>query len=298
MQSILNFFTHIWLGVVDMMVDWSPAARDRVARFVAWFFWNVVPKRRKVALTNLKLCFPDWSEEKREQIAKQCFYRLARAALDHSVLWNGTQEQIRNFVRFDEGVLERITNTDNRPLIVIAPHFAGLDASGIGLNLYVRGVSLYQRQSNPVWDKAAFEGRKRFSDPVLIAKGTHHDLRPIIRAMREGLPFYYLPDMDHGRRNSIFIPFFGVPAATLPMASRLAKLTKAKVIMLVAEMTEDGYQVHATDIWENFPTQDYVADTRRVTEELERWIKKFPDQYMWTHRRFKTRPEGEPSLYS
>lgn len=297
MQSVLNFFTHIWLAVVDMMVNWSPAARNRAAGMVAWLFWHIVPKRRKVALTNLKLCFPQWDDEKREQVAKRCFFRLARAALDHSVLWKGSAEQVRNFVRFDEGVVERIVSTDNRPLIVIAPHFAGLDASGIGLNLYVRGVSLYQRQSNPVWDKAAFDGRKRFSDPILIAKGTHHDLRPIIRAMRQGLPFYYLPDMDHGRRNSIFVPFFGVDAATLPMASRLAKLTNAKVIMLMAEMTDEGYQVHATDLWENFPTDDYAADTLRVTQELEKWIRKYPDQYMWTHRRFKTRPEGAPSLY-
>lgn len=297
MQSVLNFFTHIWLAVVDMMVNWSPAARNRAAGMVAWLFWHIVPKRRKVALTNLKLCFPQWDDEKREQVAKRCFFRLARAALDHSVLWKGSAEQVRNFVRFDEGVVERIVSTDNRPLIVIAPHFAGLDASGIGLNLYVRGVSLYQRQSNPVWDKAAFDGRKRFSDPILIAKGTHHDLRPIIRAMRQGLPFYYLPDMDHGRRNSIFVPFFGVDAATLPMASRLAKLTNAKVIMLMAEMTDEGYQVHATDLWENFPTDDYAADTLRVTQELEKWIRKYPDQYMWTHRRFKTRPESAPSLY-
>lgn len=297
MQSVLNFFSYIWLAVVDMMVNWSPAARNRAAGLVAWLFWHIVPKRRKVALTNLKLCFPQWDDEKREQVAKRCFFRLARAALDHSVLWKGSAEQVRNFVSFDEGVIERIVNMDNRPLIVIAPHFAGLDASGIGLNLYVRGVSLYQRQSNPVWDKAAFDGRKRFSDPILIAKGTHHDLRPIIRAMRQGLPFYYLPDMDHGRRNSIFVPFFGVDAATLPMASRLAKLTNAKVIMLMAEMTDDGYQVHATDLWENFPTDDYEADTLRVTQELEKWIRKYPDQYMWTHRRFKTRPEGAPSLY-
>ena len=297
MRSILNFFTRIWLNVVEMMVDWSPSSRDRAARFLACFFWYVVPKRRKVTLTNLKLCFPDWSDEKRQQVARQCFYRLARAALDHSVLWKGSAEQVRDFVRFDEGVVERITDTANRPLIVIAPHFAGLDASGIGLSLHVRGISLYQRQSNPVWDKTALEGRQRFIAPILIAKGTHHDLRPIIRAMKEGLPFYYLPDMDHGRRNSIFVPFFGVPAATLPMASRLAKLTKAKVMMLVAEMTDDGYQVHASDIWENFPTDDYEADTLHVTQELEKWIQKFPDQYMWTHRRFKTRPEGEPSLY-
>ena len=176
MQLILNFFTHIWLAVVDMMSGWSPASREKAARVLACFFWYAVPKRRKVALTNLKLCFPDWNDEKRHEIAKQCFFRLARAALDHSVLWKGSADEVRRFVRFDEGVIERITNEKNRPLIVIAPHFAGLDASGIALNLYVRGVSLYQRQSNPVWDKAALEGRKRFSDPILIAKGSHLSL--------------------------------------------------------------------------------------------------------------------------
>ena len=249
MQSVLNFFTGIWLSVVNAMVGWSPASRNKAAHLLAWLFWHVVPKRRKVALTNLKLCFPNWTESKRQEIAKQCFYRLARAALDHSVLWKGSAEQVRNFVRFDEGVVERITSTENRPLIVIAPHFAGLDASGIGLNLFVRGVSLYQRQSNPVWDKAALEGRKRFSDPILIAKGTHHDLRPIIRAMREGLPFYYLPDMDHGRRNSIFVPFFGVPAATLPMASEEGL---SKIRELVAEHVDTSkYKIYEVEWFED-----------------------------------------------
>lgn len=293
-----ELMTKIWVAVVKSMASWTPASRARLARLIGWLFWTLVPKRRHVALTNLRLCFPNWTEEKRVAVAKSCFNNLARAALDHGVLWAGSREDIANFVRFDDGVIEAITDEENhRPLIVIAPHFAGLDASGIALNLYVRGVSLYQKQSNPIWDKAAFEGRKRFSDPILIAKGKHNDLRPVIRTMRDGFPFYYLPDMDHGIRNGIFVPFFGVPAATLPMASRLAKLTGAKVMMMMPEMTEHGYQVHATGIWENFPTDDYAADTLRVTQELERWVEKFPDQYMWTHRRFKTRPEGEPSVY-
>lgn len=279
------------------MAHWQPKSRAKAARVLSTVFWYVVPKRRKVTLTNLRLCFPDWSEQKRIEVAKECFYCLSRAALDHSVLWNGSREEVERFVRFDPQELDRIVNEKNRPLIVIAPHFAGLDATGIALNLYVRGVSLYQKQSNPVWDKAALEGRKRFSDPILIAKSHQSDLRPVIRAMREGFPFYYLPDMDHGARNSIFVPFFGVPAATLPMHSRLAKMTRAKVLMCVPEMVEDGYNVHITEFFENFPTDDYAIDTLKVTQELERWIQKYPSQYMWTHRRFKTRPEGEQSVY-
>mgnify|MGYP003375194388 CR=1 FL=1 len=283
--------------MVNSMAHWQPRSRARVARLLATLFWYIVPKRRKVTLTNLRLCFPNWSEQKRIEVAKQCFYCLSRAALDHSVLWNGSKEDIERFVRFDPKELERIVSTNNRPLILIAPPFAGLDAAGIALNLYVRGVSLYQKQSNPVWDKAALAGRLRFSNPVLIAKSRQSDLRPVIRAMREGLPFYYLPDMDHGRRNSIFVPFFGIPAATLPMHSRLAKMTKAKVLMCIPEMVEDGYNVHITEFFEDFPTEDHVADTLKVTQELERWILKYPSQYMWTHRRFKTRPEGEKSVY-
>ena len=115
--------------------------------------------------------------------------------------------------------------------------------------------------------------------------------------MRKGLPFYYLPDLDHGLKNSIFIPFFGVPAATIPMASRLARITNAKVCLCIAEMTETGYTVHISPPWENYPTEDTEADTRHITAELEKWILRLPDQYLWSHRRFKTRPEGEPSVY-
>ena len=132
---------------------------------------------------------------------------------------------------------------------------------------------------------------------VQDVRGDIRDRDAVIRAMNKGLPFYYLPDMDHGRKNSIFIPFFGVPAATVPMACRLAKLTRAKVCMCIAEMTDKGYVVHISPAWENYPTDDVEADTRRITAELENWILKLPDQYLWSHRRFKTRPEGEPSVY-
>ena len=220
-----------------------------------------------------------------------------RAALDHGVLWAGSRDEVAAMVRF-EGV-ENITETVARGehLIVISPHFVGLDAAGIGLNLHVRGCSLYQKQSNAAWDAAALAGRKRFADPVLIAKSGKGDLMAVIRAMHQGLPFYYLPDLDHGRKNSIFVPFFDTPAATVPMASRLAKVTRARVCFCVTQMTPEGYVVHISKLWDGFPTEDFEADTRRITAELESWIRKFPDQYLWTHRRFKTRPEGEPSVY-
>lgn len=295
-KSLTRLLSRFWIWVVGHVIVHLPMpCRNALARLVGAIFWYAVPMRRHVIMTNLRLCFPRWSEKQRLQIAHANYVRLARAALDHGVLWKGSREKVQKLVEF-EG-LEHVLNRDNRPLIVVAPHFVGLDAAGIALNLYVRGVSLYQRQSNAEWDRAALQGRLRFSHPILIAKTSSNDLRPVIRAMREGMPFYYLPDLDNGRRNSVFVPFFGVPAATLPMASRLAHVLKAKVLFCVAHMTDTGYKVHISAPLEGFPTKDFMADTVRLTALLEDWILRYPDQYLWTHRRFKTRPLGEPSLY-
>lgn len=290
------FFARLWIRLVRKMKGLSMPARERLARTVALMLWLAVPKRRHVIETNLQLCFPEMPPEERKALARRVYVRLARAAIDHGTLWEADAEEIRRFVTF-EGLDNLLDMKDGRPVIVVAPHFAGLDAAGIALNTYVRGVSLYQKQSNPAWDKAVLQGRLRFSNPVLIAKSNASDLRPVLRAMKEGLPFYYLPDMDHGLKNSIFVPFFGVQAATLPMVSRLARLTKAKVLWCIATMTENGYHVIISKPWDNFPTADYEADTLRVNQELEEWIRAYPDQYLWVHRRFKTRPEGETPIY-
>ena len=290
------FFARLWIRLVRRMKGLAMPVRECLARVAACVLWTAVPKRRHIIETNLRACFPEMSETERRALARRVYVRLARAAIDHGTLWEADQEEIRRFVTF-EGLENLLEEAKTGPLIVVAPHFAGLDAAGIALNTYVRGVSLYQKQSNPAWDEAVLVGRKRFSDPILIAKSNASDLRPVLRAMKEGLPFYYLPDMDHGIKNSIFVPFFGVQAATLPMVSRLARVTRAKVVWCIATMTEKGYHVILSKPWENFPTADYEADTLRVNQELEEWIRAYPDQYLWVHRRFKTRPEGEPSIY-
>jgi len=123
------------------------------------------------------------------------------------------------------------------------------------------------------------------------------EMRSVIRTVKSGLPLYYLPDMDLGPVNSIFVPFFGVQTATIPMVSRLARVAGAKVMMAVTEMTDDGYILHIEPPWQNFPGGSVEEDTARMNRELERWVLRMPAQYFWTHKRFKTRPEGEPSLY-
>ena len=184
MKKVNEVMARFWIWVLGCFYGTSIRTRERFGAVIAWILWWAIPKRRHVALTNLRLCFPDWTEEKRVRIAKQNYRNMGRAALDHAVLWKGTKEELQAMVKF-EG-LDLVTDTDNRPLIVVSPHFLGLDAAGITFNTYVRGVSLYQTQSNKAWDKAELDGRLRFCNPILIAKTGHFDLRPVIRAMRDG----------------------------------------------------------------------------------------------------------------
>jgi KDO2-lipid IV(A) lauroyltransferase len=282
----------VWL--INLTQHWSQRTRSRVAHALSDLIWWLAWPRRHVTLANLRACFPQKSEAERKRLGRLTFRSLARAALDHSVLWNADRAMIERYVRV-EGE-QYLLDPANRPIVVIAPHFAGLDAGGVRANTLVRGASIYSRQKNPVWDDWLLKARKRFSDPVLIPR-QGIDMRSVVRIVREGLPLYYLPDMDLGPTNSIFVPFLGVQTATIPMVSRIARMTGARVIMAVTEMTEDGYVLHFEAPWEDFPGASIEEDTARMNREIERWVLRMPTQYFWTHKRFKTRPDGEPSLY-
>jgi KDO2-lipid IV(A) lauroyltransferase len=279
----------IWL--VNRTQPWSQRARTRVAHFFADLIWFVAFPRRHVTLTNLRACFPDKTEAERLQMGRATFRNLARAALDHSVLWNAPREVIERYVR-----VEGAEHLELRPLILVAPHFVGLDAGGVRANTLVRGASIYSRQKNPVWDEWLLKARRRFSDPLLLPR-QGIDMRAVVRTVKSGLPLYYLPDMDLGPVNSIFVPFFGVSTATIPMVSRLARMTGAHIVMAVTEMTDDGYVLRVEPPWSDFPGDSVEEDTARMNREIERWVMRMPTQYFWTHKRFKTRPEGEANIY-
>ena len=156
MKKVNEVMARFWDLGPGLLLRHIDPDRERFGAVIAWILWWAIPKRRHVALTNLRLCFPDWTEEKRVRIAKQNYRNMGRAALDHAVLWKGTKEELQAMVKF-EG-LDLVTDTDNRPLIVVSPHFLGLDAAGITFNTYVRGVSLYQTQSNKPGTRRSLTG--------------------------------------------------------------------------------------------------------------------------------------------
>jgi len=285
----------LWIALIGATAGWTVAARARLAAALGDLLWLIAWPRRRVTLTNLRACFPSIDETGRRALGRRLFRNIARSVLDHSVLWRGSREAVERLVRV-EGA-GHVLDPGNRPLILLAPHFVGLDAGGLRVNTLVRGVSIYARQSNAAWDEQLLAGRRRFNEPLLIPRRGASELKEVLRAMKDGLPFYYLPDMDNGAVNSIFVPFFGVPAATIPMVSRLARVNGAKVVMAVTEMTADGYVLHLEAPWDDFPGASVEADTERMNREIERWVHRLPDQYLWTHKRFKTRPPGAAPLY-
>ena len=210
-------------------------------------------------------------------------------------MWWGSKTRIQRMVRV-EGI-EHWRAVAGRPVIWLAPHFIGLDMGGARIITEWRGASMYSRQKDPASDRILLHGRTRFVKPVLFSR--QDGIRPVVKAIRDGIPFYYLPDMDLGMRDSIFVPFFGVPAATVTGLSRLAQLGRAVVVPAVTSQLpgSQGYRLRFYPAWEDFPSGNLEADARRMNAFIEERVREMPEQDYWLHKRFKTRPAGERSPY-
>ena len=265
----------------------------RLGGFAGSLAWVLAVPRRRVARVNLRLCFPHWSEAQRRAVARGHFRYFMRSFFDRFIFWYGAPERIRRLCRL-EGI-EHFEPHRGRPVIVLAPHFVGLDAGGIRLSLEAQCASMYAAQKSRALTEAMTRGRMRFNDGRLLLRT--EGLRPAVKALREGLPFYFLPDMDLGARDAVFVPFFGVPAATVTSVARLARITGAVVVPLVTTMADDGYVARFYPAWQDFPGDDLAAATRRMNAFIEERVLEMPAQYLWSHKRFKTRPPGEAKPY-
>lgn len=274
------------------LLHWLPLpALAPCGRLFGRLFFAFGRQRRHIALTNLGLCFPHLSEAEKSALARRHFEVFGRSFLERGLLWWASPERIRRLVKI-EG-MERIPA--DRSVILLVPHFVGLDMGWTRLALERDMVSIYANQNNLLFNAALYRGRLRFGASELFSR--QEGTRRAIKAMKAGRPFYYLPDMDYGRRDILFVPFFGVPAATITGLSRLTRMTGAAVVPVVTRMTDAGYVVEIGAPWENYPGESIEADTRRMNAFIEAEIMKIPAQYFWLHRRFKTRPPGEKRPY-
>jgi len=294
-RQLLGIFT-TRAGIVFMQVmallplSWIRA----LGAGLGWVLYVLVGSRRRVVQSNLSLCFPERSEAERRKLTQQTFVYFAQAFMDRAWLWHAPKSWVQRRVQLS-GAIHELAGTD--PTVIFLPHFIGLDAAWAGVALRVPRLSttIYTDQSNKLVDQWILRGRQRFGHLRLF--GRIDGVKPIVAALREGQPLYLLPDMDFGAEDSVFVPFYGVPTATVPSLSRFARLGRAKVVPLLPRMTAMGYEVQVLPAWDDFPGDDPVADTALMNARLQDYIATMPAQYYWVHKRFKTRPEGDPSLY-
>jgi KDO2-lipid IV(A) lauroyltransferase len=283
-----------------------------------WLFWRLLParglgaagevlggllyhmaeERRHIAATNLRLCFPDLDDDARDRLLRRHFRALGRASLQETVSWWGSRAEVDGMTRF-EG-MEHVVPHLGKPLILFAPHFVGVSIGGMRVTTqFAPVVTLNAQIKNPYIHRLVFQSRGRFG-----RDGKHSEIyqrqdgiKPVLRAIKKGLPFFYPPDLDFGRKDAVFTPLFGTPAATITGLSRVARVTGAVVVPCITRQEKGGYVVRFYPAWENFPTDDVEADTRRMNAFLEDRIREMPEQYFWVHKRFKTRPLGEAKIY-
>ena len=268
-----------------------------LAKCVGWLSYYAVAPRRRIGLINLRHCFPDWTEQQRRKVLRDHFYHMAMLLLEYGLYWYGDAKRLKSMVRYqDKHYLDEALSAGEK-VILLYPHFTAFEAAVYALNQDVPLISVYSHQKNKQLDEQILEGRHRYNNVFLI--GRTEGLRAIIKRIKtSNAPFLYLPDQDFGRRESIFVNFFDIPTATITGLSRIAALTKAKVIPAIPTREADGtVTLRFYPSWEQFPSDDVVADTQRMNDFIQARVCEQPAQYYWLHKRFKTRPEGEVSFY-
>jgi len=286
------------LLAVLWLLHWLPLrVLATLGRGLGTLLHALARSRRSIARRNVELCFPDKSDAERNELVREHFQWLGRSILERGLLWYASPERVKRLIHVDGEV--SLAERSERPVMWLVPHFMALDVAGAATQLFQKRqvASIYQEQSDAVMDAAIRQGRLRFKQGEVFPRSD--SAKPLIRAIRQGWAFFNLPDMDFGERDAAFVPFFGVPAATLLAPSRMARALDMVVQPVVAEMLPDGqgYRVRFLQPWTHFPTDDALADTAAMNRWIEAEIRRNPAQYLWVHKRFKTRPAGEEPLY-
>ena len=251
--------------------------------------------RRNVVETNVSLCFPELTGAKKRKLVKSTLRQNGIGFFEIAWAWWVKPESLDE--KFDIDGFEHLhaAQEGGSGVLLIGAHFTHLDLAGLMINRVADIDAIYRRNNNPVFEYVITKGRQKAFRNVL----ERSDMRKVVKKLREGRVVWYSPDQDHGRRHSVFAPFFGVAATTVTAGTRLLKLGKARPVFLYhyRDTETNRYRIVFRPAPESLPTGDDAMDARLINQMIEQGIRQQPDQYMWVHRRFKTRPDGELYLY-
>jgi KDO2-lipid IV(A) lauroyltransferase len=291
-----------WLGFgLLRLITFLPYRwRCALGRSLGKLLYRLAGKRRRIAEVNLELCFPDLDASARAVLLRENFEHLGMAIVDTGVSWWGRDGQLRRMGSITglPHLLEALEH--GKGVILLTGHMVALDVGGqiLAETMARHGkplFAMYKRSRNVLVEVLMLRGRSRYGGLVF----KRQDLRAMLRSLAGNHPVWYAPDQDFGLKQGVFADFLGVPTATLTATAKFAAKTGAKVVPYfpIRLPGDQGFEIRIMPALENYPSGDAVADARRSNEVLEEIVRQYPEQYMWQHRRFKTRPEGSPPLY-
>lgn len=268
----------------------------RLGPWLGRLYARALPKRRVIAKINIDLCFSDKSPEWREQLLRDSFDSLGITLLEAPLAWWASRRRMEKLAHVHGLENLRHALASGKGVLLLSAHLNSPEFGGRLLVHEQKYAAMYRPSNNPVIDRVIQRARGRWLSGLI----PRHNARAVVRALKQGEAVWYAVDQNAGRRESVFADFFGIPASTNPATARLARLSGAVVVPFRAVRRKDGkgHNLYLEAPWEDFPTGDIVADTQRVNDLVERWVRETPEQYMWIHRRFRTRPQrSDPRIY-
>ena len=283
------------LGILRLISFLPYSVLLQLGRSLGFVLKLITPKRQNIIDTNLLLCFPDKSDEERALIARESYNSLGITLVEYAICWWWPDKKLKSFVEIRG--FEHVTNclNNNQGVILVTGHFTSLELGARLLTLFMPIQVMYRQQRNELFNDFQLHKRNGYFKETISRK----NMRKMIKGIKYLTPTWYAPDQDFGTENNVFAPFFGTPAATITATARLAKSTKAAVLPYFPERKKDGsgYILHISPAIQNMPSDSDLNDATAINQSIENGIKCRPEQYMWVHKRFKTRPEGEPPIY-
>lgn len=287
----------VWslIGVMWVVVRLPWSVQKWVAKGLSFLLYNLAGKRRKIVKKNLELCFPEWSQEEQQKRVKEVFFNNALGMIEAFNAFNHPSEKFHAKVDIHGAELLEEAKAKGKGVILIGAHFSHLDFGAALISLVSEVIVIYRPNNNPVMDHFILKGRENILKGVI----PRDNMRAVIRALKNQEVVWYPPDQDYGEKHSVYVPFFGINAATITATSRLVKFNDSTVLMLSYRRDDESgrYTMEFEAAPEGFPSGDETKDAELINQALERNIRKAPTQYMWTHRRFKTQPDGKGKLY-
>ncbi|MBT6557168.1 MAG: lipid A biosynthesis acyltransferase [Gammaproteobacteria bacterium] len=266
-----------------------------VGRVIGFLGYHLAKSRRHITEVNIAKCFPELSAQQQKALVRENFVHTGIGAVEIALPWLNPTRDLADRFKIEGVEHLNAAHELGNGIVLVGAHYTTIDITSQPLGAFGFVDVMYRQNKNPVWESLQFNGRKAFFDGVV----ERSDMRQILKRLKQGRTMWYAADQDYGIKHSVFAPFFGIDTATITVTSRLASKNKSAVLMLhqFRDLKRKTWTLKFTPMLENFPSGDDLADATRLNAMLEVEVKLVPAQYLWMHRRFKTRPTGEASFY-